>query len=102
MSDVADCEKSWLWLRRSDPKCETEALICAVQEQALRTNYVKCKIDKSIESPMCRMCKERGESVYHVISECKELAQREYKRRHDGVARYLHWELYVGNIRSQG
>ena len=25
MSDVADCEKSWLWLRRSDLKCETQA-----------------------------------------------------------------------------
>ena len=36
---------------------------------------------------------EKGESIDHVLSECKKLAQKEYKRRHDGVARYIHWEL---------
>ena len=29
----------------------------------------------------------------HLISECKMLAQREYKRRHDNVARTVHWTL---------
>ena len=42
---------------------------------------------------LCRMCGERGESVYHLVSECSRLAQREYKRRHDDVARYIHWQL---------
>ena len=93
MADVANFEKSWLWLQRSDLKCETEALICAAQEQALRTNYIKCRIDKSVESQLCRLCKEKGESIHHVVSECKKLAQREYKQRHDSVARFLHWEL---------
>ena len=31
---------TWEWLRRSDLKIQTEALIFAAQEQALRTNYV--------------------------------------------------------------
>lgn len=93
MAEVADCKNSWRWLQKSDLKSETEALIFAAQEQALRTNYVKCKVDKSIESPLCRLCKEKGESVNHIICECKKLAQKEYKRRHDGVARFIHWEL---------
>ena len=29
----------------------------------------------------------------HLVSECSKLAQREYKRRHDNVARYVHWQL---------
>ena len=69
----------------------TEALICSAQEQAVRTNYVKFHIDKTIDSPLCRMCGERGESIYHLISECGKLAQREYKRRDVDVARYVHW-----------
>ena len=93
MSEVADLSKTWMWLRKSDLKPETEALICAAQEQALRTNYIKCNIDGSIESPLCRLCKEKGESVYHIVSECKVLAQREYKRRHDKIAQFIHWEL---------
>lgn len=30
-----------LWIRRNDLKKETEAFICAAEEQALRTKYVK-------------------------------------------------------------
>ena len=39
------------------------------------------------------MCGERGETVQHIICECKKLAQREYKRRHDTVAKLVHWKL---------
>ena len=72
---------------------QTEATICAAQEQALRTNYTKNKIDKTSENPLCRMCGERGETVQHIICECKKLAQCEYKRRHDTVAKLVHWKL---------
>ena len=79
-----------MWLKKTDFKAETEALICAAQEQALRTNYIKVNIDKFAESPQCRLCGEKGESVGHLISECKILTQREYIRRHDNVARIVH------------
>ena len=39
------------------------------------------------------MCGERGETVQHIICECKNLAGREYKRRHDTVAKLVHWKL---------
>ena len=39
------------------------------------------------------MCHEKGESVAHLISECSKLAQKEYKKRHDNVARMIRWEL---------
>ena len=39
------------------------------------------------------MCGEKGESVGHLVSECSKLAQREYKRRHDNIARIVHWKL---------
>ena len=50
---------------QSDLKVQTEATICTAQEQALRTNYTKNKIEKTLENPMCRMCGERGETVQH-------------------------------------
>ena len=71
----------------------TEVLIFAAQEQALRTNYVKFHVDKTVESPLCRMCNEKSESVSHLVSECSKLAKRKYKRRHDNVARIIHWEM---------
>ena len=88
-----DAKGRWKWLQKSDIKPETEALLCAAQEQALRTNYIKNRIDHSIDNDKCRMCGEKGETVWHIISECSKLAQREYKRRHDNVAKMIHWEL---------
>ena len=37
---------------------------------------------------------ERGETVQHIICECKNLAQLEYKRIQDTVAKLVHWKLY--------
>ena len=49
------------------------------------------------------MCGKRGESVQHIIGECKKLAQKEYKRSHDNVAKKIHWELCKKKcIRTQG
>ena len=97
MPEEIDKDLSWKWLVQSDLKVQTEATICAAQEQALRTNYAKNKIDKTSENPLCRMCGERGErcdeTVQHIICECKKLVQPEYKRRHDTVAKLVHWNL---------
>ena len=84
---------NWVWLSRSDLKVGTEALLCAAEEQAIRTNYVKHYLDESSDSPLCRMCGKRGESIQHIFSECEKLAQKVYKRRHDNEAKKVHLDL---------
>ena len=37
--------------------------------------------------------RRKGKSIGHIVSECEKLAQIEYKRRHDNVARIVHWTL---------
>ena len=67
----------------------------AAQTQSLRTNAIKANIDKTQKDSKCRMCNQKEETVNHIASECpKKLAQREYKRRHDCVAKALHWDVY--------
>ena len=39
--------QSWAWLQDGDLKRETESLMVAAQNQSIRTNLVKAKIDKS-------------------------------------------------------
>ena len=80
-----DKDKRWVWLKKSDLKPETEALICVAQEQALRTNYIKHKIDHTREDDKCRMCGQKGETVWHITSECEKLAQDEKSYLHS------HW-----------
>ena len=47
MPEEIDKDLSWKWLQ-SDLKVQTEARICAAQEQALKTNYAKNKTGKDI------------------------------------------------------
>ena len=70
-------QRSWLWLRKWDLKIPSKALICSAQEQAIRTNYVKYHIDKSVDSASCRICGETGKTISHIVSECSKLAQKE-------------------------
>ena len=65
-------------------------MLCAAQEQAIRTNYVKHKIDKTAQSLLCRMCGKKSETISFIVSEYKKLSQKEYKRRHDNVVRIVH------------
>ena len=62
--------------------------------KAIRANNVKYHIDKSVDSPSCRMCGETGDTISHIVSKCSKLAQREYKRRYDNFTRMVHWKLY--------
>ena len=80
-------------MTRGTLKRETESLQAAAQDQAIRTNYRRAKIEKDGTSPLCRMCKQANETVSHIVSECSKLAQTEYKERHDKVATAVHWCL---------
>ena len=88
-----DENNTWRWMRKSDLKGCTKALICSAQEQSIRTYYIKYNIDKTAESPLCKMCGTRNDNISHIVSECRKLAQKEYKRRHDNVGRYVHWQF---------
>ena len=80
-------------MRKSDLKGCLEALICSAQEQSIQTNCIKYNIDKAAESPLCRMCGTRNETISYKVSECGKLVQKEHKRRHDSVGRYVHWQF---------
>jgi hypothetical protein len=90
-------EASHDWLSKANLKRETEALIIAAQEQALRTNSIKKHIDKTGNTDRCRLCGKAQETSEHIVSACEKLAQKEYKRRHDKVASYLHWNILRNN-----
>ena len=53
----------------------------------------KHRVDHTAESDRCRVCSDKGETVWHITSQCTPLAQREYKRRHDNVVRIVHWRF---------
>ena len=87
-------DRTWQWVRGGFLAKSTEAFVFAAQEQALKTRLAHSKRENDGEvSPLCRVCGVEAESVWHVTSACKGLAQREYKRRHDMMGLRVYWEL---------
>ena len=81
-------------MRKGRLKKGTEGLITAAQDQALRTNSIKHRIDKQDIAATCRMCGQQEETIRHVLAECTMLPQKYYKIwRHDKVAQVIHWRL---------
>ena len=86
-------DQCWAWLQNGDLDRETESLILAAQNQSIRTNLAKARIDKGQGDSLCRMCRKIDESIDHIVSGCSMLAWNEYKRSHDNLGKIVHWKL---------
>ncbi len=84
-------KERWQWLSGTGIKRETESPVMAAQEQAIRTNVIKARIDRTQEESKCRMCGRVDKTINHLLSECSKMAQKEYKRRshNNYVPRYF-------------
>ena len=51
-------KEKWVWFQNGDWERGTKSLIVAAQNQIIRTNLVKAKIDNSQKDMLCRMCKK--------------------------------------------
>ena len=98
-------DKCWAKLQNGDLKREAESLIVIAQNQSIRTNLVKAKIEISQGDSLCRVCRKVDESINHIVSGCSKLAQKEYKRGQDNLRKIVHWKLarksYSGSSESE-
>ena len=86
-------QRRWQWLKAGQLKQETESFICTAQEQALGRNAIKNGIDHQDVSPLCWLCKEKVESITHIVCSCSVLAGNQYRKRHDKLGKKVHWTL---------
>ena len=86
-------QKTWTCLRKGNLTRETESLLTAARGNAVKTNHIKARIDKTQQNSKYWLCGDRDETINHIISECSKLAQKEYKARHDWVSKVIHWEM---------
>ena len=70
-------QKTLTWLRKENLKREKESLLIAAQDNAIRTNHIKARIDKTQQHCKCRLRSDRDETIDHIISECSKLAEKE-------------------------
>lgn len=48
---------------------------------------------KTVNTDSCRKCNSSPETIQHITSACKAIAQTDYKHRHDQVANIIHQRL---------
>ena len=58
-------DKIWTWLRKGNFKRETESLLIAAQNNAIRTNHIKARIYKTQQNSKCRLCGDRKNDPSH-------------------------------------
>ena len=86
-------QKTWTWLRKGNFRRGTESLLIATQNNAIRTNHIKTRIDKMQQNSKCWLRGNRDETINHIMSECSKLAQTEYKTTRYRVSKMIHWEI---------
>ena len=65
------------WLQNGDLKRETESLIVAAQNQSIRTNLGKAKIEKTHGDSLFRVCRKVDESLDHIVIEPESVFENE-------------------------
>lgn len=83
------------WLVKGELFPETEAFMLAIQDQVIATRNYRKYITKEPNLPtdLCRQCNSASETIQHITSACKVLANTDYKHRHDQVAAVIHQQL---------
>ena len=89
------------WLKSSRTISHTEAYICAIQEQEIRTRALDGKrmnANNENFTNMCRHCKSRKEDIFHILCSCERLSASLYLPvRHNEVALTLYNTIIRNN-----
>ena len=70
MKEVA-YKMTWTWLRRGNVRRETKFLFIAVQNNVIRTNHVKGKIDNTLKKRKYKLWDDKYETDNNIINKCK-------------------------------
>ena len=81
-------------LRKGNFKREKESSRNAAQNNAVRTNPIKARVDKR-QKKIVNLCYagDRDETINHIKSECSKLGQNEFRTRHDWVGKVIQSEI---------
>ena len=78
---------------KRDISKEKMNLLIATQNNTIRTNYIKAKINNTQQNSKCRLCEDKDERVNNTISECSKLIQKKYQAMLYNVGKVINWEL---------
>ena len=72
-SDISH-KKMWIWQRKGNLKRENESLLIVAQNNVIRTNHIKARIDKIQQNSKCRLCSGRDEIINHINKQMPQIS----------------------------
>ena len=58
-------------------KRDSESLLIAAQNNAIRTNYMKARIDKTQQNSKYGFCGDEDKTINRIIRECSKLSKKD-------------------------
>ena len=71
-------------------KREIEYLLISAQNNAIRTNYIKSKIDNIQQNGNCRSCEKIDKRINNTGRKGNKLAQKKYSSSHNLMEKVIH------------
>ena len=93
-------DQCWTWLQNEDLNRETESLKESAQNQSIRTNLVKAKIDKSQGDSLYTVCRKVDEIIDHIVSTHKNIFACLFSI-HNTISLSRHEQVCLSGLRFQ-
>ena len=61
-----------------------------MQNNAVKTNYVKPKINNTQQDSKCRLCDDKDEMINCINKQIQQTSSKKYKTRHDSMGKVIH------------
>ena len=100
------------WMNYPSVTFHEEGFLMAIQEQEITTRAVRKAREKdpqkkAVLSPVCRLCHQKEENIFHIVCSCTELSSSMYLPiRHDPIAKGIYHEILevieLGRKRQHG
>lgn len=92
-------QSSNIWLKQGILYGETTGFTMAIQDRVIATkNYRKHILKEDLLNDKCRKCEKSSETIEHVIGSCTSLANTQYLRRHDNVAKLVYQQIAINKL----
>ena len=86
-----------IWMTDLRLKGHAGAMVHAIQDQAVKTQYIEKNIYRTAENDKCRKCNEKAETIHHIANGCPKYVNTLCLKRHNNVTKYLHLKICLNS-----
>ena len=98
-NEQINLKETYGWLKSENFSSHVEGYLFSLQEQEINTRAAQKHWERNLDKRhnidgRCRLCKQKDEDLFHIISSCSSLSNSMYLYyRHDNVGKIIYEEI---------